>query len=342
MVPLAHVDAVTQRSLASALTLSYPAYDVLICTPGDDPSAETLAARAIASAPPGLMARHLTGRDRISVNPKLDNLEKAWPAARGPFLLIADSNVVMAPDMITRLLAEWDCGTGLVCSPPLGCEAQSFGAELECAFLNTFQARLQLAADWFGLGFAHGKVMLFHRTLLDPAEGFRSLAIEVAEDCAATKLVRRRGLRVRLVGRLLPQPLGHRSIGETWHRHLRWAQLRRDSFPALFAGEVLATSLLPALAAYGLAHELGWSAPWMAPAASVTLWVAVEAALARAARWPLSPLYPAACVTRDVLATVIWVLAWFRTRYSWRGNRVDMGDVANAATGSADGDARRG
>ena len=40
-------------------------------------------------------------------------------------------------------------------------------AEVEAGFLNTYQARWQLAADSAGFGFAQGKSMLWRRDLLD-------------------------------------------------------------------------------------------------------------------------------------------------------------------------------
>src|SRR5438128_1355144 len=80
--------------------------------------------------------------------------------------------------------------TGLVCSPPVGCLPDGVFAELECAFLNTYQARWQCVADSAGYGFAQGKSMLWRRDLLERAGGIRVLASELAEDAASTKVVR--------------------------------------------------------------------------------------------------------------------------------------------------------
>ena len=104
---------------------------------------------------------------------------------------MADSNVLMPRDYLQRLLAGWRPDTGLLCSPPIGCQPDGFWAEVECAFLNTYQARWQYAADTLGLGFAQGKTMLWRRRDLERAGGIQALAEEIAEDAAATKLVRR-------------------------------------------------------------------------------------------------------------------------------------------------------
>ena len=42
---------------------------------------------------------------------------------------------------IACLFARLDRKTGLVCSPPIGGRPDGFGAELECAFLNSYHAR---------------------------------------------------------------------------------------------------------------------------------------------------------------------------------------------------------
>ena len=181
----------------------------------------------------------------MSPNPKLNNVVKGWRAARHDWIVIADSNVLMPRDYIERLFASWRDDTGLVASPPIGCRPDGVWAEVECAFLNTYQARWQYIVDTFGFGFAQGKTMLWRRADLDAAGGIEALGKEVAEDAAATKVVRGAGLKVRLVDRPLAQPLGRRSAAEVWNRQLRWARLRRASFLLYFLPEIFSGGVLP-------------------------------------------------------------------------------------------------
>ena len=85
--------------------------------------------------------------------------------------------------------------------------------------------------------------MLWRRADLERAGGIEALAKEVAEDAASTKIVRAAGRKVRLVAQPFPQPLGHRSASEIWHRQLRWARLRRASFFGCFLPEALSSGL---------------------------------------------------------------------------------------------------
>ncbi len=120
---------------------------------------------------------------------------------RHVWVVMADSNVLLPSDYLHRLFATWRADTGLVSSPAIGCRPDGLWAELECAFLNTYQARWQCFADSLGIGFAQGKTMMYRRELVEHAGGIRALAAEPAEDAASTKLVRGMGLRVRVVDR---------------------------------------------------------------------------------------------------------------------------------------------
>ena len=68
--------------------------------------------RGAIDANPHRPARLLIGDDRISANPKLNNVVKGWKAARYDWVIIADSNVLMPSDYIQRLLARWRPDSG--------------------------------------------------------------------------------------------------------------------------------------------------------------------------------------------------------------------------------------
>jgi ceramide glucosyltransferase len=201
-----------------------------------------------------------------------------------------------------------------------------FWAEVECAFLNTYQARWQYAADTVGLGFAQGKTMLWRRTDLERSGGIRALGAEIAEDAAATKVVRSAGKRVRLVDRAFGQPLGVRSARQIWMRQLRWAKLRRATFPLFFLPEVLSGAAAPMVAAAYAAEALDVSGVGVI-AALGAVWFGSEALLARAAGWHISALSPLAWLARDLMLPVLWVQAWLGNSFSWRGNDMHLVDA---------------
>jgi ceramide glucosyltransferase len=320
--PLCGLDNFAADTLRSTFTLTYQPYEILFCVAcAADPVVPLV--EALMAEHPGVNAKLLIGDDRLSSNPKLNNVFKGWAAAAHDWIIIADSNVLMPPDYIQQLFASWREDTGLVASPPIGCRPQGFWAEIECAFLNTYQARWQYAADTLGFGFAQGKTMLWRRADLVRAGGIPALAKEVAEDAAATKVVRGAGLKVRLANRPFPQPLGRRTAREVWNRQIRWARLRRASFFLCFLPEIVAGGVLPMIAVAIVAHGFGLS-PLLAAAIFGTFWYGGEMLLAAAAGWPTSALSPLYGLTRDLLLPVLFVSALRRNDFVWRGNEMEV------------------
>ena len=323
--PVRGLDPYDELTLRSGFNLAYEHYELILCCEDADDAIVPVIRRLIAEHP-HVDAKLLIGRDTLTSNPKLNNLIKGWRAASHAWVVMADSNVLMPPDYLQRLLAGWRADTGLLCAPPIGCMPDGFWAEVECAFLNTYQARWQYAADTVGLGFAQGKTMLWRRADLERSGGIRALGAEIAEDAAATKVVRRAGKRVRLVDRAFGQPLGVRSARQIWMRQLRWAKLRRATFPLFFLPEVLSGACAPLVAAAYAAEALDVSGVGVI-AALGAVWFGSEALLARAAGWHLSALSPLAWVARDLMLPVLWVQAWLGNSFSWRGNDMHLADA---------------
>jgi ceramide glucosyltransferase len=320
--PLCGIDNYADDTLSSTFALDYPHYEILFCVASAaDPVLPLV--RGLIAAHPAVRAKLLIGDDRISTNPKLNNVIKGWRAAAHDWIVIADSNVLMPRDYVQRLFANWREDTGLVASPPIGARPQGFWAEIECAFLNTYQARWQYLIDTLGRGFAQGKTMLWRRADLEAAGGIEALAKEVAEDAAATKVVRSAGHKVRLMDRPLAQPLGHRTASEVWNRQLRWARLRRASFFIYFVPEIFSGGVLPTIAFAVLASQLDWPVAFAA-IAFAAFWYGAEMLLAAAADWHAPVLYPLYGLGRDLLLPVLFVAALHGNDFVWRGNEMQV------------------
>jgi ceramide glucosyltransferase len=330
--PVCGIDYFDEMTLRSTFELEAKGYEILFCAAREDDPAVMLVRKLMADYP-HIDARLLIGDDRPTSNPKLNNIVKGWAAAKHRWIVLADNNVLMPSGYLDDLFRSFGPGVGLVCSPPVGSHPIGFWAELECAFLNTYQARWQSAADAIGFGFAQGKSMLWRRDILDEAGGIEALGAEIAEDAAATKIVRAHGLDVRIVDRPFEQPLGPRLPGQVWDRQVRWARLRRATFPIFYAPEIFAGGSLPAASA--LIAAAGFDVDLLsALAAFLALWYGTEAALARSAGWHMRWQSPFAWMLRDVLLPVLWVEGWAGNTFVWRGNdmsvakEVGEGDVS--------------
>ena len=320
--PVCGLDNFVEATLRTTFALDYPRYEILFCAASARDSIVPLI-RALIAEHPSVPARLLIGDERISANPKLNNVLKGWAAADHDLIVMSDSNVLLPRDYLQRLLARWRPDTGMVSAPPVGSHPQGFWAALECAFLNTYQARWQYVADTVGLGFAQGKTLFYRRTDIEAAGGLRMLAGEAAEDAASTKLMRTAGKHVHLVDAPFEQPLGMRRCADVWDRQVRWARLRRDSFAAFYCLEIGAGIVLPLAAVMFIAAATGVSVAVTA-AVFCALWYGAEMLLAAAAGWHLPLAYPLHALVRDTLLPVLWVNGWRERGFVWRGNAMSV------------------
>lgn len=322
VVPSRGVEPFTQETLARAFSLDWPRYELIFCVAhAEDPVVKLI--NAAIAGHPEIPAQLLIGDDRVSANPKLNNCVKGWQAAQHNWVILADSNVLMPVDYVQHLMAAWRPDTGLVCSTPIGSRPDGFWAEVECAFLNTLQARWQYTGEALGLGFAQGKSMLWNKPMLDANGGIEALAAEIAEDAAATKLVNGLGLRVNLVASPFEQPLGQRTFAEIWSRQTRWARLRRVTFPLFYTPEILTGVAVPLLLALVAAASAGVSLPSTALGVLAFAYVP-ECLLAWAKGWYLSPRIVTAMIVRDVMLPAIWSRGWLGGAVEWRGNAMTI------------------
>ncbi|RIA00016.1 ceramide glucosyltransferase [Cereibacter sphaeroides] len=308
--PVCGQDRFDRETLASSFGIDWPDYEIVFCAAREEDAAVPLV-RELIRLHPGARARLLIGEERITANPKLNNLAKGWAATPARMIAIADANLLLPRDYLEQLASEWRPGVALVSSPPAGGRAEGLWGALEAGFLNGLQGRWQLAAARLGLGFAQGKTMYLDRALLDRQGGLAALGGELAEDVAATRLVRAAGGTVRLVPRPFTQPIGRRRLRDVWARQLRWSRIRRQGFPALFALEPLLSPVLPLL-------MLAPTAPLLIPL-FLALWYGGEALLCRAMGWPAGRRDIAAWVLRDLMLPVLWAATFARQGFEWRG-----------------------
>jgi hypothetical protein len=116
--------------------------------------------------------------------------------------------------------------------------------------------------------------------------------------------------------------LGRRALAGVWQRQLRWARLRRLSFPGSFCAELPGGGVFPFLLGGWLAAE--GILPWVGIVAIALAWYGAEALLARAFGWRCGVRSPLFWVARDLLLPVLWTRAWAVKDYEWRGTAVDV------------------
>jgi ceramide glucosyltransferase len=318
--PLRGLEPFSEETLGATFKLDYPDYEIVFCvqSPNDPiiPLVESLIA-----AHPEREARLLVGDDYVSANPKLNNCVKGWEAARHPHVILADSNALPPRDYIQTMLAAFRDNTAMSVSMPIGSRPKGFWATVECAILNTFQARWQYGAEAIGAAFAQGKNMMWRRDVLDRAGGIRALASEIAEDAASTKVIRAQGMDVRLVDMPFEQPLGERTAREVYSRHVRWARLRRATFPAHYLPEFMNGSFAAIVLGAYAAVQLDGAISTVALVTTLIVFTlhGGEMWLARVCGFPLDWRTPFALIVRDLMLPVMFIDALIYDDFVWHG-----------------------
>lgn len=332
--PVRGLETFSEETLGATFDLDYPRYEVIFCVQSPSDPIIPLVERLIA-AHPEREAKLLVGDDYVSANPKLNNCVKGWEAARYDYVILADSNALPPRDYVQTMLAAFERDTAMTVSMPIGSRPVGFWAFVECAILNTFQARWQYGAEAIGAGFAQGKNMMWRREVLDRAGGIRALGAEIAEDAASTKVIRAQNMSVRLVDMPFEQPLGKRTAHEVYSRHVRWARLRRVTFPAHYAPEFMNGSFAAVVLGAYAALEFGGDATAAALAAVAVMGSlhAGEMLLAKVCSFALDWRMPFALVARDLMLPVMFVDALLFDDFVWHGNAMTVREIEETSAG---------
>jgi len=332
LVPVRGVDFGLEQNLTSFFQLDYPQYEVVFAIHDDRDPALAVIRKAIAANPSvpsqvkiGLVERH--------ANPKIGNLVGAEPLLQHPLVLLSAANVSLAPDTLRRLVTALRRGVGVVSAIPVATRPETFGAEVEAAMCNGYFARWIYAALRFRVDVGLGAAMLMRRSDLARIGGFAAIGHALCDDAELVEVLHRQGLRGILAAEVAYLPLGARSFGDFWARHLRWIYCRRCYAPPMFFLEPLLGMFGATIAgAWFLNRIMGWSALFVA-AASIGLWLMLEALFLLRRGWRFSWRAPIAWFVREAVLPALWVRALLIRRIVWRGRTFELARAQPAGSG---------
>jgi ceramide glucosyltransferase len=223
------------EAIRSHATLDYPGYQILfgVRDPADPAVADIR--RLQAEFPQRDIQLILTTRD--APNGKVAVLTELASLARHPILLVNDSDIVVEPDYLRRVVAPLDDPqTGVVTCLYRAC-AESWPGRWEAIGIATEFAPSVLVAPLVGVdGFALGSTMVFRAAQLAAIGGFAALESYLADDYQLGTHISRLGLRVRLSPAVVATNLSGASWGEVWRHQLRWSRTIRVSRTAGYYG----------------------------------------------------------------------------------------------------------
>ncbi|MCX5892203.1 MAG: bacteriohopanetetrol glucosamine biosynthesis glycosyltransferase HpnI [Deltaproteobacteria bacterium] len=318
--PLRGLEGNTRECLESFLSQAYHPYQVIfgVRDPGD-PVVALL--RELQQTHPGPESDLVFCPETLGLNPKISNLRQMETQARYDLLVIADADVKVGPDFLSRVTAALqEPGVGLVSCPYRFGPAPTLGAKLEA---------LTIAADFIpsvatahyveGIRFALGAAMALSRPALQTIGGFAPLADFLADDYQLGWRVAEAGLGVKILPYVVETQNPNLSLKDYLVHQLRWARTYRVCRPKGYLAYGVTHALIYSLALVWATGAAPWALGWAAATltlrwslAGLSEWTCLRGHLHRNDFW-LLPL-------KDLLSFGLWAMSFMGNRVTW-GNK---------------------
>jgi ceramide glucosyltransferase len=258
------------------------------------------------------------------LNRKVSNLVNMWRYAEHDFVVLADSDMRVDPDYLSRLVVALEPrDVGAVTCLYHGLPATGFWSRLSALGINAHF--LPNVIMGLGLNMARpcfGSTIAFRRKTLIEIGGFNRVADCLADDYAIGAALRARGYRIVVSPVTVGHVCGETSASELWDHEVRWARTIRSLDPAGYAGSII-THAFP-LAFIGAV--VGVATGCLGPATALGLSMAsfgCRLALLRQVERAFN-LPPQSCwlmPLRDLLCFAVFVSSFFGQSAKWKGRR---------------------
>lgn len=320
--PLHGQDRELAENLRSFCRQEYPGMQIVFGVQNADDAALPVV-RRLAVEFPAIELVTVVEPGRRGGNRKVANLQNMLPMARHDFLVIADSDMRVAPDYLTAVTAPFSDPTiGLVTCLYRGISAGGIWSDLASLHVNhSFLPQAVVGAALGAGAGCFGATLALKRATLEKVGGFAVLAGELADDHALGAAVRRAGLSVELSPYLVDNVIAEPSLAAMFKHELRWARTIRLVAPLGFVGSILTYPLPLAL----LADALGLlpvTASALLGAAFICRCVTIRLN-DRALHLPPTPLWRVPL--RDLLSFGVFIASFFVRTVAWRGHHFRIG-----------------
>lgn len=251
-------------------------------------------------------------------NLKVSNLINLMAHARHDWLVLADSDISVTADYLSRVTAPLaNAEVGIVTCLYHGVPRGGFWSRLGCLFIDDwFAPSVRLAHAFGSTRFAFGSTIALRRDTLAAIGGFESLRDTLADDFWLGESSRRLGRRTVLSEVVVGTGVNEGRLRELWTHELRWLRTIRSVSPAGFAMSFVCFTW-PVLA-IGLWIAPGWPNAVFAAAG-------IGARLLRyfVTRIDMPRPFPRRDILltpfRDALLLLEWAGALIRWQVHWRG-----------------------
>lgn len=320
--PLRGHEKYLRENLASFCRQNYPCFQVILCIQSElDPAMPVV--KEIQRAFPHIDLEVVVSTNRMGFNPKVNNMANGYPFAKYDLILMSDSDISAAPDLLRRMAAPFSSPrTGLVTAFYEATMSRGFWGHLEALSINSRFLPEALTAASYGMRFAMGAAMMVRRSAFDEIGGFQRMADHLADDWWLGQSLREAGWSIDIADATVETVPDITSAHEHFQHLVRWARTIRICNPWGYAGSLIQQGfalLFLKIIFFGLnAHSLAlllcvWGAKALATAA-------ISSRLSGRQSFAALALIPVA----ELLAFGAWVAGCFSTRVLWRGQLYEV------------------
>ncbi len=319
--PLHGAEAHLEAHLATFLAQDYPAAVQIVfgVQSAQDPAVAVV--RRLQASHPACAIDLVIDARLHGANRKVSNLINMETRIRHDVVVLADSDMIVAPDYLSRVVGELGRpGVGLVTLLYHGVPQSGLWSRLAASWIDTHF--LPGVAVGLGLGLAKpcfGSTIALRRETLRAIGGFRRVADDLADDHALGAAVRALGLKVAIPNFTVGHACADRQVGDLVRHELRWQRTIRQIEPMGHVGSALAHPFAFACLAFIAEPSLaaiGFALAAFLMRAGLLLAVRRAFGVDRKA-YRLLPL-------RDILSFGVFVASFFGRGVSWRGHRYDV------------------
>jgi ceramide glucosyltransferase len=305
----------------SHCTLDYGGeYEVLFGA--SDPEEPALALVAELQAEfPARQLRVVHCPQQLGLNGKVSNLVQMLPQARYDYVLINDSDILVQPDYLQRVMSPFaDAKVGMTTTLYRARAGQTVWSKIEALGISTDFAGGVLVARELegGIRFGLGATIATTKAVLEKIGGLQPLVDYLGDDYELGARAAQAGYRIELANVVVETALPDYSFAQFWKHQLRWARNVKDRRPAQYIGLVVSFALPWALLAVVAAPGAIWT--WL------VLVVTLAARLTSAFICGKSVLRDQQLSRdgwlipfRDIVALAIWIASFAGNSVEWRG-----------------------
>jgi ceramide glucosyltransferase len=319
--PLKGIDPHIWEAFCSHCDQDYPEFQLIFgVSDPEDPVIEVV--RKLQEKYPNRQIDLLMCPRDLGTNRKLGTLAQMFPAARHEVLLVNDSDIMVAPDYLRRVVEPLaDTAIGMLTCLYRGIASPTLGSRLEALGVSTDFVLGVLSARVLeqGLRFGLGSTLAFRRSDLLAIGGFEVISDYLADDYELGRRIAALGKRIELSEVVVDTFLPAYSLRQFINHQLRWARTVRGARSWGYTGLLLTFGLAWAMLTVLAARGAVWS--WALLAATVAARFAVGLTAAVAVLRDTQAVRDIFLLpVRDLIAPIIWALGLIGNRIHWRGD----------------------